>query len=58
MHAAYVEAGIPPEAFALYPGGAEAGAALLGSCDGEDATSGYGGIIRCKAVKGYPAGKS
>lgn len=33
MVAAFTEAGIPKEAFALYPGGAEAGAALLEACD-------------------------
>jgi acyl-CoA reductase-like NAD-dependent aldehyde dehydrogenase len=31
--AAFVEAGIPAEAFALYPGEAEAGAAVLEACD-------------------------
>lgn len=33
MVAAFIEAGIPKEAFSLYPGGAEAGAALLEACD-------------------------
>lgn len=30
---AFVEAGIPPEVFAIYPGGAEAGAAVVSACD-------------------------
>ena len=33
MMAAFIEAGIPPEAFCMYPGEAEPGAALLESCD-------------------------
>ncbi|MDG1897876.1 MAG: aldehyde dehydrogenase family protein [Fuerstiella sp.] len=33
MMAAFVEAGIPKEAFAMYPGGADAGAALLAAAD-------------------------
>lgn len=33
MMAAFVQAGIPAEAFALYPGGAEAGAAVLGASE-------------------------
>ena len=33
MVSAFIEAGIPKEAFSLYPGGAEAGAALLEACD-------------------------
>jgi acyl-CoA reductase-like NAD-dependent aldehyde dehydrogenase len=33
MMAAFVEAGIPKEAFALYPGGAEAGAAVLAAAE-------------------------
>jgi acyl-CoA reductase-like NAD-dependent aldehyde dehydrogenase len=33
MAAAFMQAGIPKEAFSLYPGGAEAGAALLEACD-------------------------
>ncbi len=32
MMSAFVEAGISPEVFALYPGGAEAGAAVLSGC--------------------------
>ena len=32
MMSAFVDAGIPAEVFALYPGGAEAGAALVASC--------------------------
>lgn len=32
MVAAFIEAGIPPEAFALYPGGHDVGSALLGRC--------------------------
>ena len=51
MHAAYVEAGIPPEAFALYPGGAEAGAALLGSCDRSMI---FGGTATVEQYKGNP----
>jgi acyl-CoA reductase-like NAD-dependent aldehyde dehydrogenase len=30
---AFMQAGIPKEAFAIYPGGAEAGAAVLAACD-------------------------
>jgi acyl-CoA reductase-like NAD-dependent aldehyde dehydrogenase len=33
MMSAFVEAGIPPEAFAMYPGGPDAGAAVLESCE-------------------------
>jgi len=33
MYAAYSEAGIPKEVWSLYPGGAEAGAAVLSACD-------------------------
>ena len=33
MVAAFIAAGIPKEVFALYPGGGEAGAALLEACD-------------------------
>ena len=33
MMAAFTEAGVPKEAFSLYPGGAEAGAALLAAAD-------------------------
>jgi acyl-CoA reductase-like NAD-dependent aldehyde dehydrogenase len=33
MFAAFVEAGVPPEVFCLYPGEAEAGAAVLDACD-------------------------
>ena len=33
MFAAFTEAGVPREAFSLYPGGAEAGAAVLEACD-------------------------
>lgn len=33
MMAAFIEAGIPPEAFCMYPGEAEPGAALLESCE-------------------------
>jgi hypothetical protein len=51
MHAAYVEAGIPPEAFSLYPGGAEAGAALLGACDRSMI---FGGTATVEQYKGNP----
>jgi acyl-CoA reductase-like NAD-dependent aldehyde dehydrogenase len=33
MAAAFVQAGIPAEAIAIYPGGADAGAAVLASCE-------------------------
>ena len=33
MMAAFVEAGIPPEAISIYPGGGDIGAAVLASCD-------------------------
>ena len=33
MVAAFIEAGVPAEVFSLYPGGAEAGAAVLSACD-------------------------
>jgi acyl-CoA reductase-like NAD-dependent aldehyde dehydrogenase len=33
MASAFVEAGIPPEAISIYPGGPDAGAAVLSACD-------------------------
>ena len=48
---AFVEAGIPPEVFAMYPGGAEAGAALLGSCPRSMI---FGGTATVEQYRGNP----
>jgi acyl-CoA reductase-like NAD-dependent aldehyde dehydrogenase len=51
MVAAFVEAGIPAEVFALYPGGAEAGAAVLASCERAMI---FGGAATVERYKGNP----
>jgi acyl-CoA reductase-like NAD-dependent aldehyde dehydrogenase len=51
MAAAYVEAGIPKEAISIYPGGAEAGAALLSACDRAMI---FGGTATVERYKGNP----
>jgi acyl-CoA reductase-like NAD-dependent aldehyde dehydrogenase len=49
--AAFVEAGIPPEVFAIYPGGPEAGAAVLSSCERSMI---FGGTPTVEQYKGNP----
>jgi acyl-CoA reductase-like NAD-dependent aldehyde dehydrogenase len=49
--AAFMEAGIPKEAFAIYPGGAEAGAAVLAACDRSMI---FGGTPTVERYKGDP----
>ena len=49
--AAFVEAGIPPEVFALYPGGAEAGAAVLAGCQRAMI---FGGTATVEQYRGNP----
>lgn len=51
MVSAFVEAGIPAEVFSLYPGGPEAGAALLSSCDRAMI---FGGTATVEQYKGNP----
>lgn len=51
MFAAYSEAGVPPEAFALYPGEAEAGAAVLEACDRSMI---FGGTATVDRYRGNP----
>jgi acyl-CoA reductase-like NAD-dependent aldehyde dehydrogenase len=51
MIAAFVEAGVPKEVFALYPGGAEAGAAVLSACDRSMI---FGGTPTVERYKGNP----
>lgn len=51
MVSSFIEAGIPAEAFSLYPGGPEAGAALLGSCDRAMI---FGGTATVERYKGNP----
>jgi acyl-CoA reductase-like NAD-dependent aldehyde dehydrogenase len=51
MMAAFVEAGIPKEAFALYPGGPEAGAAVLAAAERAMI---FGGTQTVQQYKGNP----
>ena len=51
MMAAFTEAGIPKEAFSMYPGGAEAGAAVLGA---SDRAMIFGGTATVDRYKGNP----
>ncbi|MFP6671290.1 MAG: aldehyde dehydrogenase family protein [Pirellulaceae bacterium] len=51
MFAAYSEAGIPPEVVSLYPGGPEAGAAVLAACDRAMI---FGGTATVEQYKGNP----
>jgi acyl-CoA reductase-like NAD-dependent aldehyde dehydrogenase len=51
MIAAYTQAGIPAECFALYPGGAEAGAAVLEHCQRAMI---FGGTATVERYKGNP----
>jgi acyl-CoA reductase-like NAD-dependent aldehyde dehydrogenase len=51
IFAAFTEAGIPAEVFSLYPGGAEAGAALLSSCDRSMI---FGGTATVEQYRGNP----
>jgi acyl-CoA reductase-like NAD-dependent aldehyde dehydrogenase len=48
---AFMEAGIPKEAFAIYPGGPEAGAAVLAACDRSMI---FGGTPTVERYKGDP----
>jgi acyl-CoA reductase-like NAD-dependent aldehyde dehydrogenase len=51
MMAAFVKAGVPPEVFAIYPGGPEAGAAVLSSCQRAMI---FGGTQTVEQYKGNP----
>jgi acyl-CoA reductase-like NAD-dependent aldehyde dehydrogenase len=51
MIAAYIQAGIPAEAFSVYPGGAEAGAAVLEHCTRAMI---FGGTATVERYKGNP----
>ncbi|MEO2020923.1 MAG: aldehyde dehydrogenase family protein [Pirellulaceae bacterium] len=51
MFAAYSAAGIPPEVISLYPGGPEAGAAVLAACDRAMI---FGGTPTVEQYKGNP----
>ena len=51
MTAAFVEAGIPADVISLYPGGPEAGAAVLASCDRAMI---FGGTKTVEQYKGNP----
>lgn len=51
MASAFIEAGIPREVFALYPGGPDAGAAVLASCDRAMI---FGGTQTVEQYKGNP----
>jgi acyl-CoA reductase-like NAD-dependent aldehyde dehydrogenase len=51
MVAAYTQAGIPPEVFGIYPGGAEAGAAVLEHCARAMI---FGGTATVERYKGNP----
>jgi len=51
MISAFIEAGIPKEVFSLYPGGPEAGAAVLGSCSRAMI---FGGTATVNNYKGNP----
>src|SRR5262249_36345053 len=51
MAAAFVQAGIPAEAIGIYPGGADAGAAVLASCERSMI---FGGTATVERYKGNP----
>src|SRR5215467_50147 len=51
MSAAFVQAGIPAEAIAIYPGGADAGAAVLAACERSMI---FGGTATVERYKGNP----
>jgi acyl-CoA reductase-like NAD-dependent aldehyde dehydrogenase len=51
IYAAFTEAGVPREAFALYPGEAEAGAAVLEACDRSMI---FGGTPTVERYRGNP----
>ena len=51
IYAAFTEAGVPREAFALYPGEAEAGAAVLDACDRSMI---FGGTPTVERYRGNP----
>src|SRR5487761_1093993 len=51
MAAAFSEAGIPPEAISIYPGGGDIGAAVLANCDRSMI---FGGTATVERYKGNP----
>ena len=51
MFAAFTQAGVPPEVFCLYPGEAEAGAAVLDACDRSMI---FGGTPTVQRYRGNP----
>lgn len=51
MAAAFIEAGVPAEAFSIYPGGADVGAAVLNSCPRSMI---FGGTPTVERYKGDP----
>jgi acyl-CoA reductase-like NAD-dependent aldehyde dehydrogenase len=51
MAAAFIAAGIPPEAISVYPGGGDVGAAVLASCDRSMI---FGGTATVERYKGNP----
>ena len=51
MAAAFAEAGIPPEAISIYPGGGDIGAAVLAHCDRSMI---FGGTATVERYKGNP----
>lgn len=51
MVSAFIEAGVPREVFALYPGGPDAGAAVLGACERAMI---FGGTATVEQYKGNP----
>ena len=51
MTAAFTEAGIPPEAISIYPGGPDVGAAVLANCDRSMI---FGGTPTVERYKGNP----
>ncbi len=51
MFAAYIKAGIPPESFSIYPGGPDAGAAVLAACERSMI---FGGTATVEQYRGNP----
>jgi acyl-CoA reductase-like NAD-dependent aldehyde dehydrogenase len=51
MASAFTQAGIPPEAISIYPGGPDVGAAVLGGCDRSMI---FGGTATVERYKGNP----
>jgi acyl-CoA reductase-like NAD-dependent aldehyde dehydrogenase len=52
MAAAFIEAGVPPEAFSIYPGGPDVGAAVLNACQRSMI---FGGTATVERYKGDPS---